>query len=166
MFIWVGTGQATQSFLPCYSQTLLLADLLKTIFYCGFKIPTKNLRKQKTLAKPVVVKGTAGPFPKRARLASISTRSSSRALATLKDGALASPETERTGPLPSQQNDLDLTWDQDLDRSFTSEKDYDPDLILDHDLNRSASRNGIIIEMLPAYIARRIQPISSVSQMS
>jgi hypothetical protein len=82
----------------------------------------------------VVVKAAAGPFPKRARLASISTRSSSRALATLKDGALASPETERTGPLPSQQNDLDLTWDQDLDRSFASEKDDDPDLIPDHDL--------------------------------
>jgi hypothetical protein len=31
---------------------------------------------------------------------------------------------------------------------------------------RSASRNGIIIEMLPAYIARRIQPISSGSQIS
>jgi hypothetical protein len=91
-------------------------------------------------------------------------------------------------------NDLDLTWDQDLNRSFASEKDDDPDLILDHDLKpglasslpplvllcqmtvaiklpifvfvRSASRNGIIIEMLPAYIARRIQPISSGSQIS
>jgi hypothetical protein len=31
---------------------------------------------------------------------------------------------------------------------------------------RSASRNGIVIEMLPAYIARRIQPISSGSQIS
>ncbi len=57
------------------------------------------------------------------------------AAATLKDGALASPETERTGPLPTQQNDLDLTWDQDLDRSFANEKkDDDPDLIPDHDL--------------------------------
>jgi hypothetical protein len=87
-----------------------------------------------------------------------------------------------TGPLPSQQNDLDLTWDQDLDRSFASEKDDDPDLIPDSNLAwhpvyhllallcqttlaielpffvyvRSASRNGIVIEMLPAYIARRI----------
>jgi hypothetical protein len=81
-----------------------------------------------------------------------------------------------TGPLPSQQNDLDLTWDQDLDRGFASEKDDDPDLIPDHDLKpglasslpppcpplaielpffvyvRSASRSGIVIEMLPAYI--------------
>ncbi len=83
----------------------------------------------------------------------------------------------RPGPLPSQQNDLDLTWDQDLDRSFASEKGDDPDLIPDHDLKpglasslppscpplpddcgyrasrfrlcRSASRNGIVIEMLP-----------------
>jgi hypothetical protein len=31
---------------------------------------------------------------------------------------------------------------------------------------RSVSRNGIVIEMLPAYIARRIQPISSGSQIS
>jgi hypothetical protein len=31
---------------------------------------------------------------------------------------------------------------------------------------QSASRNGIVIEMLPAYIARRIQPISSGSQIS
>jgi len=31
---------------------------------------------------------------------------------------------------------------------------------------QSASRNGIIIELLPAYIARRIQPISSGSQIS
>ena len=95
------------------------------------KSPTAAAAPAKT---PVVVKAAAGPFPKRARLASISTRSSSRAVATLEDGALASPETERTGPLPSQQNDLDLTWDQDLDRSFASEKDDDPDLIPDHDL--------------------------------
>jgi hypothetical protein len=57
-----------------------------------------------------------------------------RFLSIIKDGAVASPETERTGPLPSQQNDLDLTWDQALDRSFTSEKDDEPDLIPDYDL--------------------------------
>ncbi len=52
---WTSIQQSLQSFAPCYSQSLLLADLKKTVLFSGFKNPYKKSAKLESIHKNIIL---------------------------------------------------------------------------------------------------------------